>query len=199
MAEQETSKQKKLKVDVEKFLSIVKENGLSILDQAGYHKCMAAKGRQVYVAKTKEVGRVDISGFEMPATPGVRDLRGERFGGVKQQLDFEGGFTEEQVLEAFRTVVKHMVSLPAAEAKKKKFEAKPIAPTPGTAAVPEVQGGDAAYLLPTGRLNPEQKAKRLQLIKDTYSMLKENGRLYAKREHPFIDGGISQKAIEELS
>lgn len=200
MEEQEKKASKKMKVDIEKLMTVIRENGFSILEQAGYYKVTAAKGRQLYVAKTQEVGRVDISGFEMPATVGVKDLRGERFGGVKQQLDFDGTYDEAAILVTFRAVCEHMKSLPPAEKVKKKFEVKqptPAVATPSSQLPPEVQG-DAALLLPVAKLNPEQRAKRLQLIKDEHQRQVTDGRFYRKRTITAHENGISPATLVEL-
>lgn len=105
-------------IDSAKFEAIYKELGLEPRDQAGFTKLSGAKGRNVYVARTKRVGRVDLSGFEMldaegKATPGVVALGGASFGAVKQQLDFS--LTEPEVLANFRAVLEHMKSLPERE------------------------------------------------------------------------------------
>jgi hypothetical protein len=166
----EETKAKRLKVDAAKFEAIINELGLQRLDQAGFVQVLGPKGRKVYVARTKLVGRVDIAGFEMhPPMLGVKDLRGESFGAVKQQLDFGGAFTEEQVLTAFRSVLELMKSLPPAEKVKKEFKPRmpgsAAAPSPGKP-LPEVLG-NAALLLPIGKLTAEQKDERRKLIEET--------------------------------
>lgn len=103
-------------VDVEKMLGVVRELGLSWKEQAGYAKVECAPGRFVYVARSKRCGRVDLSGFEVPAALGVKNLGGEAFGGVKQRLDMSAGRTEEQIVASFRAVVEHARGLPAREA-----------------------------------------------------------------------------------
>lgn len=95
-----------------KLLDVVAQAGLKANDQAGFIKVPAAKGRQVYIAKTKQVGRVDISGF-LFAGEGVKDLGAISFGAVKQQLDFTR--TEEEILKTFAEVLEHMKTLAPAE------------------------------------------------------------------------------------
>ena len=97
-------------------LSVVQESGLSCLAQKGFVKVSGAKGRNVYIAKTRRVGRVDISGFEYEGD-GVRTLDAdEAFGSVTQQLDFSRD--PEETLATLREVLEHMKTLPEREVKR---------------------------------------------------------------------------------
>lgn len=119
-------------IDYAKFAAVVAEQGLTELPQAGFVKVQGPKGRQVYIAKTKRVGRVDVSGFEMPeGTPSIVNLGGESFGNVRQQLDFSA--PEADVLAAFSLVLGHMKELPALD----KISRTPRAAKPEAAPAPE--------------------------------------------------------------
>lgn len=107
-------------VEQGKFLAIAQELGLSTKEQKGFVKVWdAGKGenaQRLYVAKTKKVGRVDLSGFEVEF--GAQHLGGEKFGGVSQQLDMS--LPEEDILTNFRALCEHMKSLPAPAPKERK-------------------------------------------------------------------------------
>jgi hypothetical protein len=95
------------------FETILTIAGLTFLEQSGFLKVEAAKGRKIYVAATKMVGRVDISGFEVSSSIGQRPHCGE-FGKVKQQLRMEG--TVEEVTARFTELVTILLAQPAVEA-----------------------------------------------------------------------------------
>jgi hypothetical protein len=97
-------------VSVEKFSAIATSLGLAWNEQKGFVKLSGAAGRNVYVGKTKRVGRVDISGFEMEGE-GYVNLGELAFGAVKQQVDFTRG--EDEILAAFTQALTHMLSLDA--------------------------------------------------------------------------------------
>ena len=104
-------------VDAAKFETIIRDSGLTFLLQKGFVKVSAAKGRNLYVAATKRVGRVDISGFTVQMD-GITDLGDLSFGNVKQQLDFSR--TEDEILATFRDLLAHMATLPAVEKMERK-------------------------------------------------------------------------------
>jgi hypothetical protein len=83
-------------VDAAKFETLITASELPMTAQKGFIKVQGPKGNAVYVASTKRVGRVDISGFTVEY--GVAPHCGP-FGNVKQQLNF--GQTEEAILEDF--------------------------------------------------------------------------------------------------
>lgn len=94
-------------VDASKFEAIIGEvGGLDVLVQKGFVKISAQKGRNVYVAATREVARVDISGFDFAL--GTVPLSKPN-GAVTCQLDFSQ--KEEDILEAFRACLEHMKTL----------------------------------------------------------------------------------------
>lgn len=137
-------------IDGARFEAILTAKGLVPVPQAGFMKVSGAKGRNLYIAKTKKVGRVDLSGFEAPAEMGIRNLGGEKFGAVTQQLRFD--LPENEVLANFELVLIHMLSLPAREIEKKSTTAKPKTPK-------------ATGWTTTATTTPdEEKAARLALI-----------------------------------
>jgi hypothetical protein len=101
-------------VEQSALLSIASELGLETKEQAGFIR-LQAPGKpdyRLYVAKTKTVGRVDISGFTPAEQTGIRLLGGESFGKVKAQLDFTAA-PAWLILSAFRSTCLEMISLPA--------------------------------------------------------------------------------------
>lgn len=100
-------------VDACHFERLIIESGLAVKAQAGFVKVSGAKGRNVYVARTKKVGRVDISGF-LSNDPCVITLDDdEAFGNVRQQLDFS--LTEDSILGAFENILKELAELGPAD------------------------------------------------------------------------------------
>ena len=77
-------------------------------EQAAFWKLCGNMGRAVYVAKTKEVGRIDLSGFATQQL-GVINLGGASFGAVCQQIDFTQN--EEAIISTFRNVIEEMLTL----------------------------------------------------------------------------------------
>jgi hypothetical protein len=106
-------------IDASKFEAIILSSGLPMAGQKGFVKVQGPAGYAVYVAATKRVGRVDISGFEVPY--GVEPHCGP-FGNVKQQLDFSK--TEDEVLADFTQLLKDL----AAQQPKEKKERRAAAP-----------------------------------------------------------------------
>lgn len=106
-------------IDAAKFETIILASGLTCTAQKGFIKVAGERGRAVYVASTKRVGRVDISGFEV--SYGITPHCGP-FGNVKQQLDF--GQTEDEVLSAFTQLLEDLKLQPAVE----KVVRKPATP-----------------------------------------------------------------------
>lgn len=106
-------------IDAAKFEAIILASQLPYAEQRGFVKVQGPTGRAVYVASTKRVGRVDISGFEVPY--GVEPHCGV-FGNVRQQLDFSK--TEQEVLLAFEQLLADL----KAQAPVEKKQRKPSAP-----------------------------------------------------------------------
>jgi hypothetical protein len=108
-----------MSVQSEKLLGIVEEMGLQAEPMAAFYK-VAVGGRAVYIAKSKKVARVDLSGFDIkhPAVTRITeaDAKELKLGKVRGQINFEK--TEERVLEAFRTsleMMKHLAEVPVDE------------------------------------------------------------------------------------
>ncbi|MHB8407835.1 MAG: hypothetical protein ACYDHY_06930 [Acidiferrobacterales bacterium] len=120
----------------ERFMEIASGLGLPTKEQAGFIQVVGPKGRRLYVAKTKMVGRVDIAGFEVADVhPGtVVKLGGLSFGQVKEQLDFDPKGTaddsperlarEQEIVAAFAHICGHMATLAPVEKAKKGKAAK---------------------------------------------------------------------------
>lgn len=106
-------------VDAAKFEALIKEAGMEMREQAGFVKVLGPKGRNLYVAATKRVGRVDISGFEVEW--GITPHCGP-FGNVKQQLDFSK--PEDEILNDFVKTLEHMKTLEPVEKKARKAPAE---------------------------------------------------------------------------
>jgi hypothetical protein len=99
-------------VALEKLLEIVEEVGLTAEEKKAWLRINGPSGSRVYVPRRKHVGRVDIAGMEAPEGTSVK-LGEKSFGAVKEQLDMDA--PEEVVLRNFRSVLKHMASLPSDE------------------------------------------------------------------------------------
>lgn len=96
-------------VDAQKFENMILESGLAYEVQKGFVKISGAKGRNVYVARTKLVGRVDLSGFEMEDS-GVVPHSAGTFGAVSQEIDFS--LPESEILDTFARVLETLRTLP---------------------------------------------------------------------------------------
>lgn len=109
-----------MSVQSEKLLGIVEELGLQAEPMAAFYK-VAVGGRAVYIAKSKKVARVDLSGFDIkhPAVTRITEAEAKelKLGKVRGQINFDK--TEDRVLEAFRTsleMMKHLAEVPVEEA-----------------------------------------------------------------------------------
>lgn len=101
-----------MSVTQEALMDIVNEMELPIETQSAYHK-ISVGNRAVYVAKTKRVSRVDLSGFDIkhPAVKRISENEAKelKLGKVRAQLDFSK--PDDRVLEAFRSALEMMVHL----------------------------------------------------------------------------------------
>ncbi len=88
--------------------------GLTFVEQSGFLRVEAAKGRRMYVAATKTVRRVDLSGWESP-TLAVPHRLGT-FGAVTQMLPIAG--TPEEQVARFVEALEVMKSLAPREVTK---------------------------------------------------------------------------------
>jgi len=111
-----------LYIDGSKFTATLEELGIPSTVQSGFIRVEGPKGRRVYVAATKKVGRVDISGFTVEF--GAKVPHCGEFGNVKQQLDLDPSLGEDGIVTNFRALIEHMLTLPAVE----KAPPKPKAP-----------------------------------------------------------------------
>lgn len=172
-------------VEAEKVTLLIATSGLRTKDQAGFTKVLGAEGRCLYVARTKRVGRVDVSGFESTEIttiesipePAIKNLGGEAFGNVHQQVDFT--FPEEVILATISHLLDLLKTLPPRERVKR-------------SALPHVRGprkmhsigkGESEIVFTQGGVDQtpdERKAARKELI-----------RLVARQKgvavHPSID------------
>jgi hypothetical protein len=98
-------------IDGEKLMALVRESGSPTKEQSGNFRVESktCPGCRLYVPRGKRVCRVDLSGFTV-SDPAVRDLGGESFGNVKQQIDFS--LPEDGVLAGFKRVLDHLNSIP---------------------------------------------------------------------------------------
>jgi hypothetical protein len=104
-------------IDIKRFEEIVSNYPqLKMEPMSAFYKIESGDGR-IYVAKTKRVSRVDISGFHFthPAMNILdQDLRKEkRKGRVEAQLNFTK--SDDQVLDAFETGLKFMLAISGIE------------------------------------------------------------------------------------
>ena len=106
-----------MSIDIKRFEEIVANYPqLKMEPMSAFYKIESGGGR-VYVAKTKRVSRVDVSGFHF-THPAVNvlgsDLRKEkRKGRVEAQLDFSK--SDDQVLDAFDTGLRFMLAISGVE------------------------------------------------------------------------------------
>lgn len=104
-----------------KFESLIAASGLAAKAQAGFVKVSGPTGRHLYVARTKRVGRVDLSGFEVTDLA-VINLGDSSFCSVTQQLDFSQN--EETILATFEQLLTIMAALEPVEPKTRKAKSK---------------------------------------------------------------------------
>lgn len=116
-------------VSQDALVAVAQAKGLPVQEQKGWLKVTCAPGRLAYVARTKRVGRVNLSGFEFER--GTVDLGGESFGTVKQILDMAR--PEAEILTAFAEILDHASRLPAREKEKRTMQPKARAKAPRSA------------------------------------------------------------------
>lgn len=104
----------------EKFFAIAHEVGIPVEELKSWFKLKGPGGQRVYVPKTKNVTRIDISGFEVQFGAKVPDQG--VFGGVKQQLDM--ALPEAEVLENFKALLLVLKELPPPPKPEAKSRAK---------------------------------------------------------------------------
>lgn len=90
---------------------IVEQSNLPTVDKKGWLLVgnFDTNGPRVYIPKTKKVGRIDLSGFELDSDA-VNKLGGASFGAVHQQLRFD--LPEAVVLSNLQQVLEELKALP---------------------------------------------------------------------------------------
>jgi hypothetical protein len=131
-------------------VALISAGFTEFIAQKGFVKVpLGPKGRTLYIAKTKEVGRVDISGFEVDLAEykHVRSLGGESFGNVKQQVNFdkEDSRTPEAIIATIVAVAEKGKSLGDAPVKAKSNSSSP----------------DSSQPEPAGWMNDDEKTKAI--------------------------------------
>jgi hypothetical protein len=169
-------------ISVEEFLKVAKECGCKLEGQAGFHKVTREGAKAIlYVSKTKNCGRVDISQTVIEGRPEeFENLGGNHYGKVHQRLNFGGqgmagqdlpARTKEQILATFKwlcTELHTFSPLPAKERNRpvalKGSQPKPESmKTATTPATPEVSSDPVVTL-------QEEVAKRAKLYKTAADM-----------------------------
>jgi len=145
-----------LYIDGSKFLAVLADLAVPHTLQSGFIRVDGPKGRRMYIAATKRVGRIDLSGFEVDF--GAKVPHCGIFGNVRQQLDLDPVIGEEGILSNFRTAVELMLSLEPVV--KVKAAAKPKAPKAKKAGTT-----GPVPAAPAAPETAEAKAKRMELIK----------------------------------
>jgi len=165
--------------------ALIAKCGLTFLSQTGFLKVEAAKGRRLYIASTKTVRRIDISGFEVAEDLGQTPHCGV-FGQVKQQVILTG--TVDEQLARLEAVIEVMKTLPAVEK----------APKPAKAPkAPKSAGGTA-----TGDAAPKTEAEvqagtlsRMEMIKKYAA---ERGLAISQKTLALADEAPAAEEIEEV-
>jgi hypothetical protein len=125
------------------LLNVVSELGLVSHEQAGFIRVQATDRpeHRLYIAKTKNVGRVDVSGFD-PEVEGVSRLgEGERFGKVRAQIDFNR--EPSAIIATFRNLCSLLFTLPVSVvAPSEKKERAPRAPSVKKESKPKVEASE---------------------------------------------------------
>lgn len=105
----------------EAYLDILAKHMIPYKVQSGFLRIDGPAGSRLYVANTKTVRRVDISGFETSWTIAKIPHCGP-FGAVKQQLQMDGSVEEQ--LARFELLVHDLLSQPAKEKTTKSIRAE---------------------------------------------------------------------------
>lgn len=169
-------------VEAERILGLVRESGLRTREQAGFIKVAGAARGAIYVARTRRISRIDVSGFEVPPREGgppwaVVDLGGESFGAVRQRVDFSR--TDEEVIETVSHILSLLRDMPAPDP----AEARRQRRRPGSGPAPRRETGRPPVPSPPvpgdsvappgpGRSEEEVRAERLMLIKRVAAEMK---------------------------
>lgn len=164
------------------YEALIAELGLSYIEQSGFLKVPGPKGYVLYVAATKTVRRIDVSGFEHGLGTLTKMPHCGVFGRVKQQIILDG--TPDEQLARFRQVAEHMMTLAPQEPVAKAPKAKPAdASSPGQSAASSPAVLDLSAI--TKRLSAIAATKRYAEMKgQTVSpkVLAEEADLIAKKD-----------------
>jgi len=106
------------------IMSLATQAGLMLEEKKGWTLAgsYGTGGARLYIPHTKNVGRIDVSACTVPLEMGVRDLGGESFGNVHQQVDFS--LPGEQILENLEKIFAFVKALPKPEKVARKAPAK---------------------------------------------------------------------------
>lgn len=137
---------------LDQYRAILLDRGVPFKAQSGFIRVEGPKGYRLYVASTKTVRRVDLSGFELQSAT-VRPHKLGKFGNVSQEINLIKGDVDAQ-LEAFRFVLGRMLELTPKEPAKKEPKAPKAKKEASSSPAPSTEGESA-----------EAKARRLELIK----------------------------------
>ena len=94
----------------EQYETLLALKGLPHTIQSGFIRVEGAKGNRLYVAATKTVRRIDISGFEVSREIAKVPHVGV-FGNVKQQMKMDG--SSEDQLARFELLLGELIAQPA--------------------------------------------------------------------------------------
>jgi len=138
----------------EQYIAAIEKAGAAWTEQSGFIKVQSQSGARLYVAATKTVRRVDMSGFELPLSEQLTNLpKGGVFGKVLQQMVVGTG--PEGDLERFEEVLAAMLALPVPEKVVKVKAPK----------APKAKGAVKTAPVPRAPETTQSKADRIALIK----------------------------------
>lgn len=128
-------------VPAERIEELLANSGAKYEALAGFVKVHGPLGHNLYIAKTKRVGRCDVSGF-IPQTTGINVLDEDlAFGNVGAQVDFTR--PEDEVLNTLAELIDEMLALePKAKVSRKSPKAKEGAAKGWSENVPSKQKAD---------------------------------------------------------
>lgn len=149
-------------VDRSKFEALLVKHGFGVMIQSGFLRVDGPRGNRIYVAATKRVGRVDISGFEVGPTVGKTPHMGVS-GNVKQQLRMDG--TEDEVLERFEKLLEELKTQTAKEPKPKAAAKPKAAPKTDGDATGEVEAAPAETVSPVDEASAARRARLASIAK----------------------------------
>lgn len=145
-----------------KFVSLLTDAGIQFSELAGFYaiegkKLPGEKKSQyrIYVPRTKLVGQVDISGFEVEFGAVPNPVKNGR---VLQILDMSTELSEDDILTNFSSLLAHMLALEPVVKEKK-------APRPSSSPETQEAPADPEEAANLARAMDEAKAKRIALIK----------------------------------